>query len=108
MLYVKQSSMRKGIAEGRSAHIPLNRKSLEKLELQGFKFVLVKGLTPDHHYEHVEPHCLLLVPVRELPADPAEKDVYAPIRSEILLQWANESHDSLPVVIAGSSKHWKT
>lgn len=91
--------MRKGIAEGRSGHMPLNKKSLDKLESQGYKFVLVKGLTSDHHYEHVEPQCLLLVPVKELPSDPGEKDVYAPIQSERLHQWAVEEQGSLEIVI---------
>lgn len=95
--------MRKGIAEGRSGHTRLNNKSLDKLESLGYKFVLVKGLTSDHHYEHVEPRCLLLVPVKELPSDPAQKDVYAPIGSEILRQWACEVQDSLEFVIAGKS-----
>ncbi|MBL7739395.1 MAG: hypothetical protein JNK14_09255 [Chitinophagaceae bacterium] len=97
--------MRKGIAEGRSGTIKLTRHSLEKLESKGYRFVLVKGLTPDHHYEHVEPHCLLLVPIKELPSDPAKKDIYAPIGSEILRQWASEKQDTLEILIANRSYH---
>jgi hypothetical protein len=57
---------------------------------KGYNFVLVKGFTTDNHYEHIDPGSLVLVPVKELPTDPGKKDVYAPIGSEILHQWANE------------------
>jgi hypothetical protein len=92
--------MRKGIAEGRSGTIKFNRKSLKKLENKGYRFVQVKGLTSDHHYEHVEPDCFLLIPLRELPDDPARKDIYAPIAGGILLKWADEKQGSPEIYIA--------
>ena len=95
--------MRKGIAEGRGSTTLLNAKELKKLESKGYKFVLVKGLTPDNHYEHVEPHCLILVPVKELPSDQGKKDIYAPIQSKILQQWAKEDSDSLKIFISGNT-----
>jgi hypothetical protein len=97
--------MRKGIAEGRSGTIAFNQKSLDNLESKGYKYVLVKGFTADNHYEYVEPHFLVLVPLKELPTDPGKKDVYAPIESEILHQWANEKESTIEVVIANNLYH---
>jgi hypothetical protein len=91
--------MRKGVSEGRAAKITLSKKSLASLESNGYKFVLVKGLTIDNHYDHVDPHYLVLVPLKELPADPGKKDIYAPIESEILQQWANEKNGTVEIVI---------
>ena len=59
--------MRKAIAEARSATIEFNVEALESLLNQGYKFVQVKGLTIDRHYDYVEPHYLVLVPCKELP-----------------------------------------
>jgi hypothetical protein len=97
--------MRKGIAEGRSGTIVFNQKSLDNLESKGYKFVLVKGFTTDNHYEHIDPHCLVLVPVKELPTDPGKKDIYAPIGSDILHQWANEKDSTIEIVIANNLYH---
>jgi len=91
--------MRRAIAEGRSRKAILCPETLSLLESKGYKFVLVKGLTIDNHYDHVDPHYLILVPVKELPKDPALKDVYAPLHSEILQQWAMEKNDTTEIVI---------
>jgi hypothetical protein len=93
--------MKKAVAEGRAPKTLLNPGSLAALEAKGYRFVLVKGLTIDNHYEHVEPHYVALIPVKELPRDPAKKDVYAPIKSEILKEWAREKNEGTEFVILG-------
>src|SRR5215472_5594278 len=92
--------MRKGIAESMSAKTPLNEKSLSLLEMKGYKYVQVKGLTTDHHYDYVEPSRMVLIPMKELPADPGKKDIYAPIRSSILRQWITEKNERLEIMIS--------
>ena len=93
--------MRKGIADGRSAMIPLSAKALRQLDERGFKFVQVRGLTSDWHYEYIEPYLLLLMPVKELPRDQGEKDIYEPISSPLLLQWALERNED-PMIFIGN------
>jgi hypothetical protein len=92
--------MRKGIADGSLATIPLSTAALEKAEAEGFKYFQVKGLTADKHYDYIDPHFLILVPMRELPTDPNKKDIYEPVKSPLLQQWANDGDHPVEVVIA--------
>ena len=93
--------MRKGITDVKSGTIEFNVKALDKLQNEGYRFVQVKGLTIDKHYDYVEPHVLVLVPFKELPTDPMRKDIYEPIRSELLYKWASEKNEHPEIVIAG-------
>ncbi len=92
--------MRKGIAEGQAATTPFTLTSLRKIEDAGYKFVQVKGLTADKHFDYIEPHCLILVPMRELPTDQAQKDIYEPVASPLLAQWAVEEDEFFPIMVA--------
>jgi hypothetical protein len=92
--------MRKGEADGQAATTPLSLKALQILEDKGFKFVQVKGLTLDKHYEHIEPHFLLLLPIKELPVDQSKKDIYEPIGSDLLKQWASDNDSNTDVFIS--------
>jgi hypothetical protein len=98
----KSITMRKGIAEARSATIEFNKKALDQLQSKGYKFVQVKGLTVDKHYDYVEPHFLVLVPMKELPTDPFKRDIYEPIGSDLLYQWASEKNEYPEIVIANN------
>ena len=91
--------MRKGIAEGTGA-IPFDIHVLEKLKRKGYKYVQIKGLTVDKHYDYIEPSFLLLVPLVKLPTDQNQKDIYEPILSPILKQWATETGDHIDIIIA--------
>ena len=91
--------MRKGIAEGQGA-LQLDLKMLAKLERKGYKYVQITGLTMDKHYDYIEPHFILLKPIKELPSDPAQKGIYEPINSKILQQWAKEKDEHFEIVIA--------
>ena len=92
--------MRKGIAEAKAATIEFNVKALDCLQSKGYKFVQIKGLTMNKHYEYVEPHYLVLIPFKELPTDPFKRDIYEPIKSELLYQWASEVNEYPEIVIA--------
>ena len=94
--------MRKGITDVKSGTIEFSVKALDSLQNEGYKFVQVKGLTIDKHYDYVEPHILVLVPFKELPTDPMQKDIYEPIRSELLYKWAAEKNEHPEIVIANS------
>lgn len=91
--------MRKGISEGQ-ASTPLTIKSLQKMEADGYKYVQVKGFTMDKHFDYIEPHIMVLVPMKELPTDQNLKDIYEPTNSKLLKQWAVEENDSFTILIA--------
>lgn len=91
--------MRKGIAEGHGTS-PFTLKALDKMESDGFKFVQVKGLTMDRHFDYIEPQMLVLVPMRELPTDKEKKDIYEPLPSKLLKQWATEEGDGIQILVA--------
>jgi len=91
--------MRKGLAEGNKS-IPFTLTTLKKMEADGYKYVQVKGLTMDRHYDYIEPHFLVLVPMKELPSDQADKDIYEPVPSELLKKWASEKDEYMQIVIA--------
>lgn len=69
--------------------IRLTHQTLQELKDKGFRYVLVKGYIPDRRHAYIELNHFVLVPVTELPVDPGKKEIYAPIDSEILLDWAN-------------------
>jgi hypothetical protein len=87
-------------------HKPLTSEALTSLQKKGYKYLQVQGFTMDHHLEYVDPHYLMLVPMKELPTDQAKKDIYEPINSELINSWltSNSSNDRLSVYLAGS-KH---
>jgi hypothetical protein len=95
--------MRKGLAQGRQTTIQFNAAVLKKLETEGFRFVQIKGLTVDKHFDYIEPHFMILVPMKDLPVDQNNKDIYEPIDSTILQQWALENDEHFEVVIAAQN-----
>lgn len=94
--------MRKGIAEGYGA-VPFDTEVLEDLKRKGYKYVQIKGLTIDRRYDYIAPHLMVLMPMNELPSDPGKKDIYEPIGSAILAQWAMEEDEHFKVMIAYES-----
>lgn len=79
---------------------PISLQALTDLNTKGYKFVQVKGLNEDNEFDYVEPHCLILVPIKELPKDQSKKDIYEPVTSELLIQMANEKNTMTDVFIA--------
>jgi hypothetical protein len=71
----------------------LSGKILIQLQSEGYKYVQIKGYTMERHPEYVEPHYFMLIPMKTLPEDPQSKDIYEPIESEFLANWALQSND---------------
>lgn len=93
---------RKEKAENASTHLSLQ--ALQNLEDKGYKYVQVKGMTLDKHFDYVEPHFMVLIPMKELPTDPAMKDIYEPISSDLLKSWAKDDGDDIQILISNSAK----
>jgi hypothetical protein len=68
--------------------VRLTPKTLQQLKDRGFQYVLIKGYDLSKKSDYIELNSFRLTPVKELPEDPGEKEIYAPLDSEILLQWA--------------------
>jgi hypothetical protein len=79
---------------------PISVQALYNLSNQGYKFVQVKGLNEDNKFDYIEPHHMILVPIKELPEGQDKKDIYEPITSDLLLQMANEKNSIMDVLIA--------
>ncbi|MBS1601437.1 MAG: hypothetical protein JST42_02130 [Bacteroidetes bacterium] len=82
-----------------NATIRLTKKSLQQLKDHGFRYVLVKGYTPDKRFDYIELNYFTLVPVMELPEDPAQKEIFAPIDSDILDEWASQPENGIKAFI---------
>ncbi|MBK8520527.1 MAG: hypothetical protein WAT20_15860 [Ferruginibacter sp.] len=69
-------------------HMPLTNEALHNLQQKGYKYVQVQGYTLDHHPEYVEPHYLMLVPIKSLSANREKMDIYEDINSDLIKEWA--------------------
>jgi hypothetical protein len=94
--------MRKAIRENRSGTIMFNQKAINKLESEGYKYFQVKGFTIDSHYEYVDPYYILLVPIKSLPSEQGEKDIYESLNSEIFQKWVTEENEYPEILIANN------
>ena len=92
--------MRKGIAEAKGRTIVFDLRALNELKELGYKFVQVKGLTIDRHYEYIDPHFLILIPFKKLSSGILEKGIYEPLESDLLFQWASEVNLYTEIVVA--------
>jgi len=79
--------------------VRLTAQTLQQLKDKGFQFVIVKGYTPDRRLDHIQLNHFILTPVVELPTEPGEKEIYAPIDSEVLADWADTSDGSFEAYI---------
>jgi hypothetical protein len=94
--------MRKAILENRAGTITFNQKAIDKLESEGYKYFQVKGFTIDNRHEYVDPYYILLVPIKSLPVEQGEKDIYESLNSEILQKWATEENEYPEILIANN------
>lgn len=79
--------------------IKLTDTTLQELKDKGFLYVLVKGYTPAQRNDHIELNQFILVPVRQLPEAPGEKEIFAPIDSDVLAYWAHLSDNEIEAYI---------
>lgn len=66
---------------------PLTEQLIQQLIKKGFRFVLIKGYTMDKRSDYMEPHYLLLVPIRELSHAEGEMEIYESLESKLLVSW---------------------
>ena len=78
----------------------LTRQALQHLKDKGFQFVQVRGFTLDRRQDYLEPRILVLFPIKDLPEDPNKKDIYEPIDSKILADWADTPDDGMKIFVA--------
>ena len=79
--------------------IRLTYQILQELKEQGFQYVLVKGYDLSRRLDYIQLTHFTLVPVRELPLEPGEKEIYAPIDSEELAEWASSRDEDYAAYI---------
>jgi hypothetical protein len=69
------------------SHKPLTFEALDNLQQKGYKYLQVQGYTLDHHPEYVEPHYLMLVPIKSLSVKREQMDIYEEIDSNQIKEW---------------------
>jgi len=81
---------------------PLTFEALNNLQEKGYRYLQVQGYTLDHHPEYVEPHYLMLVPIKKLSASPGKMEIYEDIDSDLIKEWAKagNNNDSLQILLA--------
>ena len=85
-------------------HVTLTVDALDHLKEKGYQYLQIQGFTMDHHPEYIEPHYLMLVPVKSLTANKATMDVYEEISGETIINWAKRSDDeSLHIFLANTN-----
>ncbi len=83
-------------------HRPLTIEALNNLQDKGYKYLQVQGFTLDHHLEYVEPHYIMLVPIRNLSTNRSKMDIYEEINSAVIREWATsqKSNESFEIFLA--------
>jgi hypothetical protein len=84
------------------SHKPLTNEALINLQQKGYRYFQVQGFTLDHHPEYVEPHYLMLVPIKGLSTNRGKMDIYEEIDSDLIKEWVKtaKNNDSLEIFIA--------
>ena len=75
------------------SHKPLTYEALTILKQKGYKYLQVQGFTLDHHPEYVEPHYLMLVPIKDLSTNRANMDIYEDINSDLIKEWVKADNN---------------
>jgi len=78
--------------------------SLQDLKARGYRYVQIIGFTHDGRPDYIEPKYFLLFPMKLLPEDQFRKEIYEPIESPILTDWAKSCDEGFEVYIAGTKK----
>ncbi|OQP54539.1 hypothetical protein A4H97_21455 [Niastella yeongjuensis] len=80
--------------------LPFTKAVLETLQDKGFQYVQVKGFTSDKRLDYMEPRYLVLIPIKTLPEAPDSIEIYEPINSQLLQEWAAHPHTGMQVFIS--------
>jgi hypothetical protein len=81
--------------------VRLTKTTLQQLKDKGFHYVLIKGYSVHKKVDYIELDTFRLIPVKELPQDPAQKEIYASLDSDILLEWTSAGTGSIEAFIDG-------
>ena len=76
---------------------------LNDLIKHGFQYVHVRPITFDNKTDYLEPDALVLVPIRELPKDPGNTEIYSPVNSSILNDWASSPNEGVKVLVGSEA-----
>ena len=76
------------------SHKPLTSEALNNLQEKGYKYLQVQGYTLDHHPEYVEPHYLMLVPIKDLSVRREQMDIYEEIDSSLIKEWVKAGNNN--------------
>ena len=76
------------------SHKPLTSEALNHLQQKGYKYLQIQGYTLDHHPEYVEPHYLMLVPIKELSVKREQMDIYEEIDSSLIKEWVKAGNSN--------------
>ena len=77
----------------------LTRQSLEKLKADGYRFVLVKSYSIGRAPDYLEMNDFILTPVRELPVNRGEMEIFEPVDSDILSDWVDRADSGIKAFI---------
>lgn len=83
---------------------PFTMAALETFKKNGFQYVQVKGFSTEKKLDYMEPRYLVLIPMKNLPVNPGEIEIYEPIDSQLLLDWATHPRDGIQVLISFNKK----
>ena len=75
--------------------------ALEALKDKGFRYVQIKGFTADKKLDYMEPRYWVLFPLKELSG---EIEIYEPINSQTLMDWATHPRDEMKVLVCYNKK----
>ena len=76
------------------SHKPLTKEALSNLQQKGYKYLQVQGYTLDHHPEYVEPHYLMLIPIKDLSVKREQMDIYEEIDSSLIKEWVKAGNSN--------------
>ena len=93
LLFSKQHIMTNEMKKNFDNHSILTMDALDRLKEKGYQYLQIQGFTMDHHPEYIEPHYMMLIPVKSLKANKASMDVYEEISGETIIKWAKQKDD---------------
>jgi hypothetical protein len=96
--------MKNEIRDGFGATTLFTIAALEALKDKGYRYVQIKGFTADKKLDYMEPRYWVLIPMKELPAGKGEIEIYEPINSQTLVEWATHPHDGMKVLVCNNKK----
>ncbi len=82
-------------------HCDLTMDALNRLKEKGYQYLQVQGYTMDHHPDYIEPHYMMLVPVKSLGSGKSSLDIYEELSGETIINWAKKTGtEHMPVYLA--------